>query len=151
MATTSYWVQVSDSAKPFLQAEGIGEMLLGRVELTKRNCQLPQEPVGRPADREVQSIGRMMHRVGCPIETVIEPLTGEEKDDDDQRELDPYAGEIGAGEAAFGARSGPLLVFHSAMKLSACEDFHKRKHGWFRTEAENFSPLQLHERSEVSV
>src|SRR6185436_387708 len=60
-------------------------------------------------------------------ESSIKPLSGEQEDDDGERELDPQAGEIGAVETLFRGRLRPLFVIHSGMKLTACEDFHKRK------------------------
>jgi hypothetical protein len=58
--------------------------------------------------------------------SVIQPLAGEQEDDDRQRELHPDAGEIGAGETRLGAPLRPFFVIHFALKLTACEEFHKQ-------------------------
>jgi hypothetical protein len=75
------------------------------------------------------------HSVGA--ESVIDPLTEEQKGDDGDCELYPDTGEIGAGQALFGAGLRPLFVFHSREKLTACEDFHKRSKVSFQTKPED--------------
>jgi hypothetical protein len=74
----------------------------------------------------------------CP-EPVIDPLSGEEEDDDRGRELDSDTGEFGTRKAAR-RRSFPrtLFVSHSQQKITACEDFHKPIVGLRRREAEDF-------------
>src|SRR4051812_24451247 len=60
-------------------------------------------------------------------ETMIEPLANEGEDEHGDRELNPHSGELGAGQTLRGAVLRPLFIVHCAMKLTACEDFHKRK------------------------
>src|SRR5438105_1804975 len=77
-----------------------------------------------------------------PVEAefVIEPLASEEEDEDGERELQSQPGEIGAGETLVGTRLRPLSVIHSALKLTACEDFHTQRGGRLPKRRRKFQP-----------
>src|SRR6185295_16682228 len=89
---------------------------LGRRDLAIDAVKRPARPYNHADDGE-QPVG---------TDAVIDPLSDVQEQDDCKRELDPDPGEIGAGETLGGALLRPFLVIHSAMKLTACEEFHKR-------------------------
>ncbi|HST08325.1 MAG TPA: hypothetical protein VLJ83_09135 [Gemmatimonadaceae bacterium] len=55
----------------------------------------------------------------------VQPLADEDEYHDYGRELDPDPSEIGTGQTLRGALLRPFFLIHSALKLTACEDFHK--------------------------
>src|SRR3954464_10246072 len=84
-------------------------------------------------------------------ETPVQPLADEDEHHDDGRELDPDPGEVGTGQTLGGALLRPLFVIHSALKLTACEDFHKLSSAVQPNAARKFTSSQVHETCEVSL